>query len=1365
MQKILYILTILCLTIGNSIGKDSRISSKDSLDSHQIAEYVKNGRNNLLKLIETNAQNLKSNAPQYNKYVFTLDPEPNPTGEYSKEFVSTDVADINALNVKLRILNGELRNGNLPEIYIGVNGKLGVATYLRRVLEVGEVGNAYEGVDKNSKNLGGVTAIVANYKKIFTDIVASIGVGAGKLQPNKNNGILVISLGHDQTIVPKKGITLTPTDDFSDKSKIETQIGCFSGYDDRLWTPSVPQGQPDPKAKLKAEVLDNFDRYPSSNSKNDVTTKLEIFAERIKDGLTNSLVPATVECPSSLSSLVLSTAQKRTAEFDKEVAAFARAIDNQNSLFITDNNGFVDSDDFLKYELPDKLQLLASGPDISEYKLNVIFHSVNFGLSEGAGNQTGDDFAQKVFAASSKLKSCSKCILIVVPYVSVTGTNGTESCTSPGGIFGRFSHGTAYLMPHAAGGSGVSFIGNIRSRLLSGNGYPDFAAAFKSAFTAIPKTHTVFNGIILMDHTFSTTIKKDNGYVTTSDKIFEVNIYEDSRRKQLIEVFDSYTSIACEDIQCNVSARESYENAVVFIQNSPQKWDVFKKTNLKESQLNYKLAEDYVKWYATREQDFLSVFEAPDDSKFYANKNEIQISDIILAIDIVDGVASLINLDLITSSIGAIYCYNKGRMEEFVIYTAAATVSLIPGPNAVKVGREAYQKIAIGVNKVTKTTKNFTIHVGEEFAGKYFPGVSNFLGAKLNSSAYTKAKSYQADDAFTKALEDGLLECEDCLVKLNQTPAKVDGYKTSRNTNPTQTLKQYLFGLGDFFIDNVYKPAYDWLKKAEGGALVAEGRNLRFGSNTGPIIAQVTNEGAVKFASNKYVDQIDASITKVLDGGDEVIILAPNGDQIKGGFGINTSTGVCYGGNCFIAGTPVLTINGLMPIENIELGSKVASKDPITGEVNFKEVVHLFKKSTRKLVKVYANGEVISTTPEHPFRVRNQWIVADRLKAGDKLEIFANDLVASNAPFLARSSIEIDSIVRLDSVAAVYNFEVEDFHTYFVGKTNYWVHNTCAPQAIRTLAHNGDRVAIDFLLSIKRNFTTAQRAKLYEALASLNSTQLSLFLRDFNHASSKGLIDDLKYLFGDTKNIVAINDWKSFNGISSYGQRERLVATFAKHLDFTVYAVEHARIYHLKKRVSIDENGRYYLFSKGVVGAHDETVFFSIPHEMTTSTPPLSGQKFYVETELGNGTYIKPNGDMNHNPSLKYVHIVSIKSLPVTDPKYIPGVKKVEYLTPAGDGRGAPIVLNGINHPNGFTSGALRTPTNRGTKTIYDPTVWPDHELDSAIEEAIIDFRLKGSSFTPGPLKAQTKEGYDIIFHINSSTNSIESWYFDLQVP
>ena len=75
--------------------------------------------------------------------------------------------------------------------------------------------------------------------------------------------------------------------------------------------------------------------------------------------------------------------------------------------------------------------------------------------------------------------------------------------------------------------------------------------------------------------------------------------------------------------------------------------------------------------------------------------------------------------------------------------------------------------------------------------------------------------------------------------------------------------------------------------------------------------------------------------------------------------------------------------------------------------------------------------ELIQATPEHPFMLKNgQWMSAGQLTTGDMVQTAEN------------------KVVRLKSIATdaqrqeVHNFEVADFHTYFVGEAGVWVHNT-----------------------------------------------------------------------------------------------------------------------------------------------------------------------------------------------------------------------------------------------------------------------------------------------------------------------------------
>ena len=141
-------------------------------------------------------------------------------------------------------------------------------------------------------------------------------------------------------------------------------------------------------------------------------------------------------------------------------------------------------------------------------------------------------------------------------------------------------------------------------------------------------------------------------------------------------------------------------------------------------------------------------------------------------------------------------------------------------------------------------------------------------------------------------------------------------------------------------------------------------------------------------------------------------------------------------GVCFTAGTPVLTSSGLVAIETIAVGDFVWAKNIETGELALKRVVQTFENETDELVHVFVGGEEIVTTPEHPFYVPQKgWTGAIHLRAGDVLVLVNGECVV-----VEKIQHEI-----LESPIKVYNLEVEDFHTYFVGENSLLVHNRCKP--------------------------------------------------------------------------------------------------------------------------------------------------------------------------------------------------------------------------------------------------------------------------------------------------------------------------------
>ena len=150
-------------------------------------------------------------------------------------------------------------------------------------------------------------------------------------------------------------------------------------------------------------------------------------------------------------------------------------------------------------------------------------------------------------------------------------------------------------------------------------------------------------------------------------------------------------------------------------------------------------------------------------------------------------------------------------------------------------------------------------------------------------------------------------------------------------------------------------------------------------------------------------------------------------------FGIAAFTGgASKSMTCFVAGTMILTATGLVAIENIKAGDKVISTNPETFETAEKTVVETYIRKDNKLIHLVINGEEIITTETHPFYVNNRGFVnAGELKVGDEL------LDTGGNIFL----IECYDVELTDEPTTVYNFQVEDFHTYYVGKNGVLVHN------------------------------------------------------------------------------------------------------------------------------------------------------------------------------------------------------------------------------------------------------------------------------------------------------------------------------------
>jgi hypothetical protein len=224
---------------------------------------------------------------------------------------------------------------------------------------------------------------------------------------------------------------------------------------------------------------------------------------------------------------------------------------------------------------------------------------------------------------------------------------------------------------------------------------------------------------------------------------------------------------------------------------------------------------------------------------------------------------------------------------------------------------------------------------------------------------------------------------------------------------------------------------------------------------------------------------------------------------------------------CFVAGTKVHTAQGLRNIEDIVAGDQVLSRDPKTGAQGFKAVRQTVVTHPTRLYHVWYRGrearshgdraaassadadaegegdgepsELVSTG-EHPYFVvgREAFTPASELTAGDLLGL---------ADGRTAEVVEIRIEDATGDAFTTYNFEVEDFHTYFVGQEGVWVHNLGAADCQRLFAV--------YEKLVQRGKTPAEIMKFLEAR--LPGASDAFMGKALERALGDGLLPGLKF--------------------------------------------------------------------------------------------------------------------------------------------------------------------------------------------------------------------------------------------------------------
>ena len=194
---------------------------------------------------------------------------------------------------------------------------------------------------------------------------------------------------------------------------------------------------------------------------------------------------------------------------------------------------------------------------------------------------------------------------------------------------------------------------------------------------------------------------------------------------------------------------------------------------------------------------------------------------------------------------------------------------------------------------------------------------------------------------------------------------------------------------------------------------------------------------------------------------------------------------------CFAAGTLVHTQDGLVPIEKLQVGTPVLTQPEQGGERTYRRVLnkvsHLDQAVYAVQVRTLADDTLTTliATGTHPFWVseplaaEEHWLAAACLQAGMTLQL-ANgaaaaveavaplrhtqypqwglatdeqsgqamlfDLTGASPQLIEPSqaaALSTDHTWHLGELyqTTVYNFEVDECHTYYVGEQGVWVHN------------------------------------------------------------------------------------------------------------------------------------------------------------------------------------------------------------------------------------------------------------------------------------------------------------------------------------
>ncbi len=133
---------------------------------------------------------------------------------------------------------------------------------------------------------------------------------------------------------------------------------------------------------------------------------------------------------------------------------------------------------------------------------------------------------------------------------------------------------------------------------------------------------------------------------------------------------------------------------------------------------------------------------------------------------------------------------------------------------------------------------------------------------------------------------------------------------------------------------------------------------------------------------------------------------------------------------CFGAGTPVQTVDGPRPIEDLLAGDDVLTQNPRTGELKYQALVAVYHNPPNATFRVELEGadeSIVATGIHRLWKAGKGWAMVRDLKPGDVLRTLGGTAAVK--------------AVNEERVQPVFNLRVADGESFFVGRSGILAHD------------------------------------------------------------------------------------------------------------------------------------------------------------------------------------------------------------------------------------------------------------------------------------------------------------------------------------